>query len=119
MHDELPPVRVIRASERDSVQFEHGGYRVEPLSSPVPTQEISSAICHWEPNTSNPPVRQHVGEEFGYILEGSLEVRTGDQVFTLNEGDTIHFRANVPHYIANRSDRICTGIWVTLPKFGL
>lgn len=43
------------------------------------------------------PVFQHEGLEFIYMLEGEVNYRHGDQVFTLQPGDSLFFDANAPH----------------------
>ncbi|HVR19571.1 MAG TPA: XRE family transcriptional regulator [Polyangiaceae bacterium] len=39
------------------------------------------------------------------VLTGSLELGAGDATYQLSAGDTVFFRADVPHFYANRSSR--------------
>jgi quercetin dioxygenase-like cupin family protein len=39
----------------------------------------------------------HEGEEFIYVLKGSIEIFYGQQKFLLNEGDSIYYDSIVPH----------------------
>ncbi len=39
----------------------------------------------------------HKGNEFNYILEGSVEVTVGSQAFVLHAGDSIYFDPSIPH----------------------
>ena len=39
----------------------------------------------------------HAGQEFDYVLKGSLKVRIGDHIETLNEGDSIFYKSSTPH----------------------
>lgn len=39
----------------------------------------------------------HAGQEFDYVIEGTLELTIGDKVMVLEEGDSIIFDANHPH----------------------
>ncbi len=43
-------------------------------------------------------------EEFITVLEGRVVVEVDAKTAELNEGDTIHFHADVPHVIRNESD---------------
>ena len=43
------------------------------------------------------PTFQHGGIETIYMLEGEVEYRHGDQVYTLQPGDTLFFDADAPH----------------------
>ena len=40
---------------------------------------------------------EHPGTEFIYMLEGKMEYRVGDEVFTLEPGDSLTFRGEIPH----------------------
>ena len=43
------------------------------------------------------PTFQHGGIETIYMLEGEVDYRHGDQVYSLTKGDTLFFDANAPH----------------------
>ncbi len=43
------------------------------------------------------PVFEHPGTEFIYLLEGRLEYRHGKSTYTLEPGDALTFRGDVPH----------------------
>lgn len=43
------------------------------------------------------PMGTHTGQEFDYILEGSLKIRIGDKETVLNEGDTIYYDSSIKH----------------------
>lgn len=57
----------------------------------------------------------HDGEEFGYVIEGAVEVVIGNKKYKCNKGDTFYFVANKTHYIRNIHDGITKLIWVTSP----
>lgn len=39
----------------------------------------------------------HAGHEFDIVLKGSMKIRVGDHVETLNEGDSIYYKSSIPH----------------------
>lgn len=57
----------------------------------------------------------HEGEEFGYILKGSIRLNYGGKVYSLHAGDTFYFCAGKKHYIENTSSRDAILIWVSTP----
>lgn len=59
----------------------------------------------------------HPGEEFVFILKGQLEIRVGEEVFTLKTGDSIHYQSNQPHAWRNESEKECTLIWALSSSF--
>lgn len=39
----------------------------------------------------------HAGQEFNYVLEGTIKIVIGKKEFTLNPGDSMYFNPAVPH----------------------
>lgn len=62
-------------------------------------------------STNDKRMLQHAGSEFGYLLEGELEVTVGFEVFTLRAGDAIGFDSSTPHLLTNKTDHPAKGIW--------
>lgn len=58
---------------------------------------------------------RHKGEEFGYILKGTLELRVASDVFILKEGDSFYFDSKLKHYYKNIGDIDVETIWVVSP----
>ncbi len=58
---------------------------------------------------------RHAGEEFGYILKGKLELKIGDQIKTLEPGDSFYFSSSLPHSYKNVGDVDVETIWVVSP----
>ena len=67
--------------------------------------------------TENSPF-QHEGEECGLVLQGTLEVHLGSDVFILEAGDSIIFNSRIPHWYRNvGTDRVLSVWAVTPPTF--
>jgi len=62
-------------------------------------------------STNDRRMLQHNGSEFGYLLEGELEVTVGFDVIHLRAGDAIGFESSTPHLLTNKSDKTALGIW--------
>ncbi|MFO7643902.1 MAG: cupin domain-containing protein [Desulfosarcina sp.] len=46
----------------------------------------------------------HEGEEFVYVLDGSIEVTVGEHVNTLAPGDSLHFNSGIRHHLKNTGE---------------
>ena len=57
----------------------------------------------------------HTGEEFAMVLEGSLEFVIDGESYTLDQGDSIGFKASIPHSWRNRSPLKAKILWVVSP----
>lgn len=53
----------------------------------------------------------HDGFEYGYALEGELEVTIGDLVLSLSKSHSIGFDSSIPHKFRNNSLSPFRGIW--------
>jgi len=62
-------------------------------------------------STTDNRMLQHVGWEFGYLVEGELEITVGFEVFTMHAGEALGFDSATPHLLANKTDRVARGIW--------
>ena len=57
----------------------------------------------------------HPGEEFGFVVEGELTLRLGDETHTLPTNTAVYFSSLIPHSWRNLTDNTCRLIWVVTP----
>ena len=57
----------------------------------------------------------HEGEEFGYVLEGSVLLHLGEAVFQIKKGESFCFDPEKTHYIENTKERPAKFLWVSTP----
>jgi transcriptional regulator with XRE-family HTH domain len=57
----------------------------------------------------------HSGEEFALVVEGALEFIIDDERFVLEEGDSIVFKASLPHRWRNLHQGKTNVLWVVSP----
>ena len=57
----------------------------------------------------------HSGEEFALVVEGTLEFIVDDERFVLEEGDSIVFKASLPHRWRNLHQGKTNVLWVVSP----
>ncbi|MBQ7152313.1 MAG: AMP-binding protein [Clostridia bacterium] len=74
------------------------------------TYEYSEAL-------QNQPIQTntHSGQEFDYVLSGSLKVRVGDHVETLGPGDSILYNSSMPHGMIAVNGAPCSFVAIVLP----
>ena len=59
-------------------------------------------------------VADYSGYICGFVLEGELEVRTGEKRYYLQTGDSITLKINAPYTQCNVGDQACICLWVSL-----
>lgn len=60
--------------------------------------------------------QRHSGHEWGYVLNGKLEVRIGFDEYVLGPGDSISINSSIPHRLANIGDVPVQAIWFVLGR---
>ncbi len=68
-----------------------------------------------EPNGQYIEEGPHEGEEFGYVLSGSIILHLGKQTYELKKGESFYYKAKVNHYIRNNEKFPATIIWISTP----
>lgn len=68
-----------------------------------------------EPNGSTYPDNPHEGEEFGYVLNGSVTITIGKQSYKARKGESFYFIPNKQHYIKATGKTGASLIWVSTP----
>jgi len=57
----------------------------------------------------------HEGEEFGYVLSGSLKIVIGDRTERIRKDESFYFVPNAPHKLVNAGKTTCKLIWISTP----
>ena len=93
---------VVRKEDRYGIakgpHISHIGYQYEPLAYPKIDKSMEPFIVEMEEREASDIVfNNHRGEEFLFVLRGSLEFCYGDDSVILEEGDSLYFDSIVPH----------------------
>lgn len=57
----------------------------------------------------------HEGEEFGYVIDGSIYIHIGMEKHKAKKGESFYYKANSNHYISNAGKTQARVIWVSTP----
>lgn len=68
-----------------------------------------------EPGGSTYPDNPHEGEEFGYVLSGSLTVHVGQKSYRVKKGESFYFTASKNHYLTAGERSGATLLWISTP----
>ena len=59
------------------------------------------------------PDTPHEGEEFGYILQGSIAIHLGKQIYRAKKGESFYFIPDKKHYLTSKTGAVL--LWVSSP----
>ena len=68
-----------------------------------------------DPGGSTYPDNPHEGEEFGYVISGSIVLHIGNRTYKVKKGESFYFTANKQHYITAPNKTGATLLWVSTP----
>ncbi len=66
-----------------------------------------------EANGATYPDNPHEGEEFGYVLQGSVAIHLGSKTYRAKKGESFYFTPDKKHYLTSKSGAVL--IWVSSP----
>lgn len=88
---------------------------VELLSADPSGKTIQPYRVVCQPGTSRNRPSTYAGEECCFVLKGQLTVVVGEETFSLEAGDSIHYQRLQPHGWRNEGDKECIAIWAVSP----
>ena len=59
------------------------------------------------------PDTPHEGEEFGYILQGTVSIHLGNKTYKAKKGESFYYTADKTHFLSSKNG--ATLIWVSSP----
>jgi transcriptional regulator with XRE-family HTH domain len=111
--------RVIHLKHDQRPTSETAGVRMENLGCGLPHQQIEPFLMSIEPGGSSTSSEiTHPGEEFVYVMSGTLVCTISGQTYNLEEGDSLLFLATQPHFYQNRTSVTAQILIIFQPMVG-
>jgi len=57
----------------------------------------------------------HEGEEFGYVLSGTVLIHLGEKTYKARKGESFYYKSRKNHYISNPGKTVAKVLWVSNP----
>ncbi|MBQ8673808.1 MAG: helix-turn-helix transcriptional regulator [Bacteroides sp.] len=104
--DEKGPAICRKAELTDSISFSNNALQsrkhmeYHSLSKAKADRHMEPFIIDVNPtDNSDFVLSSHDGEEFIYVMKGTMEISYGKHTYLLNEGDSIFYDSIVPHHV--------------------
>jgi transcriptional regulator with XRE-family HTH domain len=118
-HTGDPDEIVLRSGQRPIIETDQvrrgNGVQLEVVIPTAAGHLLSGYINHIKPGGGSESVIQHDGEEFGYVLEGEIELNVATHRYRLTAGDTFHFRSELAHSYRNIGKKNARILWLNTP----
>ncbi len=106
---------VFRADDMFVKEDEDLGYRIRWLVPNAQKNEIEPILITLEPGGTSRIYDPFEGEEFGYVLMGTVNLNIGSDTFKVKKGDSFYLKPSVSHYLSNIGHNTAKVIWVSTP----
>jgi transcriptional regulator with XRE-family HTH domain len=90
------------------------GVRWKRLADMPADHHVQFLLTEYDPGADSAPgdsPQRHPGDDYGYVLEGTLTLDIDGEQRTLSAGEAIHLRGDVPHRLRNTSDELVRAVW--------
>jgi transcriptional regulator with XRE-family HTH domain len=68
-----------------------------------------------DPGGSTYPDNPHEGEEFGYVLNGSITLHIGNKTFKAKKGESFYYKSGKKHFITASERQGASLLWISTP----
>ncbi len=101
---------------KDRVDLEMDNVKAFQILVPAAqNRQMDPALLELNAQEKTPEEEPHEGEEFGFVMNGSIELVLGGKVYKIKKGECFYFRATKKHYIVNKKKNKAYVLWVSSP----
>ena len=90
-------------------------HKIEWLVPNAQKNEMEPILVTIEPHSALEEDVPHEGEEFGYVLKGSVTLHLGKSAYNVKKGEVFYYSSERPHRLENRTNEKVVVLWVAAP----
>ena len=90
-------------------------YKLKWLVPNSHKNDMEPIIITLQPGGQYKEDKPHEGEEFGYVLSGSIILHLGDKSYKVRKNESFYFKPRANHYISNNGKTTAKVIWISTP----
>ena len=94
---------------------EQDGYEVCFVVPNAQKNDMEPIILNLSPQMESRHYDPLEDEEFGYVLQGTIELHYGEAVYTVKKGQTFYIDGGKGHYLRNAGKSEARVLWVSTP----
>ena len=94
---------------------EETGCAIRWLVTSAQKNDLEPILVTLRPGGSSAPNDPHEGEEFGYVLSGTVALQNGESKYRVKKGDSFYFQPTGVHCLSNVGKTEARILWVCTP----
>ena len=106
---------VLKEKERVTIKLSRGNPKIQMLVRDIRNKRMEPFYTTIEPGKGSKGAYSHVGEEFGIVLKGELELNLNGKVYRVKKNESFYFSSQEPHSWSNPGKTKAVVIWVVSP----
>lgn len=106
---------VVYSADDMFVKQESDGYMIQWLVTNAQKNALEPILVTIPAGVGGAEDAPHEGEEFGYVLSGSVTLVLGEKKYRVKKGGSFYFRPSRVHYLVNSGKAEARILWVSTP----
>ena len=106
---------VLKPEERINLSLERWNARIQSLVINHKDKRMHPFFTTIQPGGGSHGLYSHVGEEFGIILKGQLEIELDGSMYMVHENESFYYNSALPHSWTNPGKSETVVVWVISP----
>mgnify|MGYP005864834301 FL=1 len=106
---------VLGVKDRVNIDFRTGDAKIQLLVRDIQNKRMQPFYTTIEPGGGSEGSYSHVGEEFGIVLKGALEIQIQGRTHRIRKNESFYFSSREPHSWSNPGKTKTEVIWVVSP----
>ena len=102
-------------SKEDFLENIQDDYKISYIIPNAQKNEMEPIMITIESGGKYLEEEPHEGEEFGYVLSGSITLHLGDKSYKVRKNESFYFKPRANHYISNDGKTTAKVIWISTP----
>lgn len=102
-------------TQQDFFVDELEGYTINWIVPNAQKNEMEPILVEIDALSQSQTISPHLGEEFGYILKGRIDLVLEDERLSLRKGQTFYIDGNQAHYLENKTKTGASILWICTP----
>lgn len=106
---------VLSSEQRVTITLDGWNARIESLIINSKNKRMHPFFTTIQPGGGSHGLYSHVGEEFGIVLKGELQIDIDDTVHRVHSNESFYYNSNQPHSWTNPGKTDTVVVWVISP----
>jgi transcriptional regulator with XRE-family HTH domain len=112
---DLEEEKIVFTKEDVFVKDEEQGITIQWIVPNAQKNAMEPILIELAPGSSTAEDDPHSGEEFGYVLSGSVVVHLGQRKYRAKKGESFYYKTSTKHYLHNPGKSKAQVLWVAAP----